>query len=148
MKLFAFALENLLRHRKNVEEQARIELARAAQKHRDELEYLRSLELKQESTLRELRESQEKQVDRDEIGWFYRYMDRLRLECEMSRRRLSALEQELEKRRAAVVECSRQSKILSSLKRKKYGEYVTALGREEQRALDELVATRFVPKEL
>src|SRR5512135_2098755 len=82
MKRFAFRLETLLRHRTNLEEKGRNELLRLVSLLQRKYGQLQLLQDKNHATLLELAEKKIANAEHAEIGWFYAYLDRLRLEME------------------------------------------------------------------
>lgn len=142
MKKFSFNLENLLRHRKNLEEREKTALSRiqyalnSEQKHRDQI-FARNLE-----ALSELEELRRSSATQDELRLYYPYLDRLRHEAEATSKIIVGLEKELHEQKSAVLVASRNKKVIETLKSRKKSEYMLEADRQEQRSIDEMVVSR------
>ncbi len=143
MKRFAFRLETLLRHRKNLEEKERNELVRMASLLQKKCEQLQLLQDKTHATLHELAGKKIAYAEHVEIGWFYTYLDRLKHEMEQCRQSIAQLKQEIEDQKSLVIEASKRRKVLDTLKTRKEKEFSAAAEKEEQKAVDEIVVIRF-----
>jgi flagellar FliJ protein len=147
MKKFAFNLETLLRHRKNLEEKERDELARLHFEYQTEINHRDDLRNRLKETLGELSRLRCKNADSGEVAWFYPYMDRLRYEIELSHKRIAELDRAFQAQKLVVIEATKKKKILDSLKTRKQREFNLAVERQEQKTVDELAVTRFVRKD-
>jgi flagellar export protein FliJ len=143
---FRFRLETLLRHRADLEETERTRLSRIQLRYAAKLEQLAGLEAKLAGTLAELAERCATPADRREMTWYYRFMDRLKAEIASSRKQIEQIEAEMEKQRTAVIEASRNTKVLDSLRGRMERQFTLAEERAEQKALDDIVVTRFATK--
>ncbi len=147
MKRFVFNLETLLRHRENLEEKERNELAR--------LRYLRQTEVNNRErlrrclgeNLRELCRLRSLDANSEEILWFYPYLDRLRYEIGLSEKTIAQLDKEVEKQLGVVIEATKKKKVLDSLKSRRLKEYNLGVERQEQKNVDEIVVTRYARKD-
>lgn len=146
MKRFLFSLETLLRHRRNLEEKERAQLSRLFAKFKSEVAHLQSLQAKHHETLTELAQKRVDGSEHDEALLFYPYLDRLRHEMRRSEKRIAQLEQELEAQKTAVIEAKKKKRVLETLRTKKLKQFNAALDKEEQKAIDEIVVTRFAHK--
>ena len=82
-----------------------------------------------------------------ETSWFYLYLDRLRFEMRRSSERIRQLEQDIQEQKAVLVEASKKKKILDSLKTKEKKAFISAVDKQEQKAVDEIVVIRFPHKQ-
>jgi flagellar FliJ protein len=146
MKRFAFRLETVLRHRKNLEEKERNELFRLVALLNQQCDQLKKLQHRSDETLLELAEKKLENFEHAEIGWFYTYLDHLRREMDKCRKKIAQLEEQIQKQKMALVEASKRKKILDTLKAKKEKEYVSGVEKVEQKAVDEIVVIRFPQK--
>ncbi len=146
MKRFVFNLETLLQHRMNLEEKERNELARIRHSLQSEKEHGDDLRQRLRETAMELSHMQSENADSRETSWFCRYMDRVRHDIEASDKRIIQLEHSLQAQKLAVVEAIKKTKTLGSLKAKRQREYNLLSEKEGQKAIDEIVVTRFVRK--
>jgi flagellar export protein FliJ len=144
MKKFAFTLETLLRHRKNLEEKERIELSRLYFQRQTEMNRRRELLVRQSDTLTELVQKRLNNADQPEMAWFYLYLGRLQYEIQACSNQIAKLEREIETQRNIVVESSKNTKVLDSLKVKQGRQYQAQIQKLEQKEVDDLVVTRFI----
>lgn len=143
MPRFFFSLETLLRHREQIEQKEQDELLRLNYKHQTELRHCDDLSLKFRETMNELALRQSELLDRQELNWFYLYINRLRREIGESEKRLAQLEVEVQAQKEVVIEASKKKKVLALLRSKKAREFVLATEKQEQKEVDDLVITRF-----
>ena len=146
MKKFSFGLETLLRYRKSLEEKELEELSRIQASVQRERERAEELRTKARETSIEAARRRGEFAQEEELVWYYRYLDRLETEIQKSQERLASLEQEIQKKRAEVIEASKKKKILDTLKGRKEKEFISALDRQEEQEVGDLVVTRF-PRE-
>jgi len=140
---FKFNLETLLRHREDTEQREREELFRIHYKHQVELNHRNSLTLKFQETMHDIsRRCRENALDQ-ELNWSYAYLNRLTQEIKESEKRLTQLKSEVQAQQAVVIEASKKRKALESLKSKQEKEFFTALEKQDQKEMDDLVATRY-----
>jgi flagellar FliJ protein len=147
MKRFLFTLETLLIHRTNIEEKERTVLSRINFNLQTENQLRESLKRKTEEAILELSRKRSENADREEIGCYYPYLDRLRYEADQCEKRIVQLQGELEAQKARVMEASRNRKLIDTLKKRRKGEYLDACDREQQKEIDELVVSRFALKD-
>ena len=146
MKRFLFNLETLLRHREDIEQRERDELSHLSYRCQMELHHRDSLDLKRQATMNELARKGADNSERQELTWFYRYLDRLSFEIGESQKRLMRLEKEIQVQKEVVIEAAKKRKILSSMKAKKAKEYTLAVEKQEQKDVDELAVARLAHK--
>jgi flagellar export protein FliJ len=147
MKKFIFSLETLLKHRRNLEEKERANFSRIRGELLAAIAHRESLCARQAQTLSELTVEKLGRCDSQEIGWFYRYLDRLTQEMKLSADRIRELEKQLEAQKQIMTEASRAKKMIENLQHKKQKEYLVSLERMEQKSVDEIVVTRFALKQ-
>jgi flagellar FliJ protein len=147
MKKFAFRLETLLHYRKNLEEKEQAVLFQLFSRLQRESNHLQDLQEKHQETLEELTQMRAEGAVYGETTWFYLYLDRLRFEMRRSSERIRQLEQDIQEQKAVLVEASKKKKILDSLKTKEKKAFISALDKQEQKAVDEIVVIRFPHKQ-
>ena len=148
MKRFVFTLETLLRHRRNLEEKQRIELSRLYSQRQSQLDRRKELLDRQEDALTELAEKRlAGTADHREMHWFYPYLDRLQSEIRVCAKRIVQLEEAIEAQRTAVVQASKDKKVLDKLKSRQEKQFNTELDKHEQKTIDELTTVQFAHKE-
>jgi flagellar protein FliJ len=143
MKRFSFRLETLLRHRKNIEEKERNVLLMLRSQVQKESAHLLELKDRHHETLEGLAQRRNDGADHAEIEWFCAYLNRLKHEQEHSRKKIAALEKDVERQKLVVIEASKQMKVIETLKDKQHKQYVSLLEKVEQKAVDEMVVIRF-----
>lgn len=143
MRRFVFNLETLLRHRKHLEEREREKLAWIHYRLETEKQRLAELLDRHAETRREMAQEKLPRYDTEEIGRYRSYLDRLEHEIEQASARIRTLRSELEKQTELWVERSKDKKVLEKLRGKKEREYFSAMDKLEQKAVDEIVVTRF-----
>jgi flagellar FliJ protein len=146
MKRFVFRLETLLRHRINLEERERNAFTRIRAELLMELNHKDSLRARQMQTRLELAQLESGTYDTQEIGWCYRFLDRLDVEMKRSDARIVELEKHLEAQKQKMIKASRDKQMIENLKKKRQVEHVVSIEREEQKTVDEIVVTRFALK--
>lgn len=147
MKKFSFRLETLLRYRVSIEERERETLSRLNFKLHTELNQLDLLHSREHEARVELARARASSANDIEVQWYYPYLDRLRLEIERSNKRIAQLEKEIAAQKAVVIEATKNKKVLDTMKKKKVKEFTAAIEKLEQKAVDEIVATRSARKE-
>jgi flagellar FliJ protein len=140
---FVFNLETLLQHRERLEQRERDELFRRKYTYQMERRNRESLNAKLHATIGELSQKQTESPASEELNWFYLYINRLNKEIRESEKRLAQLDSEVQKQKEIVIEASKKKKSLASLRAKKEKEFIYALEKQEQKEMDELVATRY-----
>jgi flagellar FliJ protein len=146
MKKFAFRLETLLHYRKNLEEKEQAVLFQLVSRLQRESNHLQDLQAKHQETLKELTQMRAEGAVYGETSWFYLYLDRLRFEMRRSSERIRQLEQDIQEQKAVLVEAQKKKKILDSLKTKEKKAFISAVDKQEQKAVDEIVVVRFPHK--
>jgi flagellar export protein FliJ len=144
---FRFSLETLLRHRENLEQNARDELLRLTYNYQVEVGRRDELRARFHETMEELSLKRAENTASEELEWFYLYLNRLTQEIRESTKRLEQLDSEVQAQKIVVIEASKKRKTLDLMKAKKEKQFAFALGKQEQKEIDELVVTRFRGRE-
>ena len=146
MKKFTFRLETLLQHRIKIEEKERDRFISLRRDLLNELNRKEKLCTRQTETLAELMLRKSCGSDSLEIGWYYRYLDRLAYEIKRTDLRIVELEKNVEDQKQIMIEASRKKQMIENLKRKRHREHFVAMEREDQKNIDEIVVTRFAQR--
>ncbi len=146
MREFVFNLEVLLRYRSHLEEKERERLADLHNRLRAEYGTLQRLRDRHAAARRDLERQTLREYDAREVGWYCAFLRRLDQELDMSARRIRALQRELEAQVALWIEKTKDRRVLESLREKKQKEHQVAATRLEQKAVDEIVVTRYAGK--
>lgn len=147
MTKFRFSLETLLRHREDLEQKARDELLRLTYNYQVELGRRNELRDKFQETMKELSLKRAERTESKELEWFYLYLNRLTQEIQESIKKLDQLGSEVQAQKLVVIEASKKRKTLDLMKAKKEKQFAFALEKQEQKEIDDLVATRFTGRQ-
>lgn len=140
MRRFRFSLDAVLAVKRRKEEQLHKEFSAVLKKRSIALANLAALE----AALKEMTEHQS--ASRPESGaldsFFVLQFEASRSACVermgWQRGHIALIEQELDAKRAELVEASRETKVLEKLEETQYRQFLEKLNREEQSFLDEL----------
>lgn len=135
---FKFGLETLLKYRKTIEDQYRMELAS-----------LREKQLFEQEKMFDIRESQrmlQKNIQNNSPNSLL-YLEELSRQSIVQRKILSKLDQEITEKRNKLIDASKSRKMIEKLKEKKLDEYKQDLNIKENKAIDELTTNRFLRKD-
>ena len=143
---FHFTLEQVLEYRGQLEDQAKLALAKALAAENDQRAVCASLGAA-------LVEHETRFLERPDMTaadiWLWRgYKDRLDADLGVARRNLAGLVQGTAARRAELVERAKQRKLLEKLKQKKATRHADEEQRKEQAQFDEQATLRFRPSSL
>jgi flagellar export protein FliJ len=136
----------LLQHRERIEQRERDELFKLNYKYQVELRNWEGLKGKLDESREELGQKQMEPGSSQELHWFYLYMQKLTGDINESQKRLAQMELEIQKQKQNVIEASKKKKTLASLRAKKEKEFIYELQKQEQKEIDEIVATRYIGK--
>jgi flagellar FliJ protein len=147
MKKFSFRLETLLQHRHKVEERERTKFSNIRGELLAALDHMQMLRAKHAQMLYELAQKKCGNCDSQEITLYYRFLDRLDHELEQAAKRIAEIEGRLETQKRVMIEASRDKKMIENLRNKREKEFHTALEKDEQKSIDEMVVTRYALKQ-
>jgi flagellar FliJ protein len=134
---FKFALETLLKYRKSIEDQCRIELAS-----------LREKQFREEEKLFKIRDAQRTMQSKlQEKKNYLLYLDNLSQQSVIQRKVISELNNKVIEARDKLIEASRSKKIIEKLRDKKFKQYNQDLLKQENKVVNEIVTTRFARKD-
>lgn len=138
MKKFKFRLETLLKYRKILEDQARLELAEADRRLKEEQSKLKKLEDDLNRTIEALYQKQSETVTAEELSLYSSYISRLKHNITMQEIKVAEAEKYRFECLKKLEEAMRRRKLVESLKDKQLKNYYIELLREEQKYLDEI----------
>ncbi len=135
---FKFGLEALLKYRKSIEDQYRMELAT-----------LREKQLLEEEKMFYIRENQRVLQNnlRNKNQNSLLYLEDLSRQSIAQRKILNKLDQEITGKRNMLIDASKSRKIIEKLKERKLDEYNQELKAKENKVIDDLVTNRFSRKD-
>lgn len=143
MTVFRFGLEQVLRYRKQLEEAAMQELARAQNALLAHEAYLH--ELREDLAREQARLSHASEMTSEERWLSGSYVTGLTQDIKAAVERRAALEEETDKARNALVQRAQDSKLLEKLKSRQQERFLRIEQLREQKEHDEIATLRFVP---
>ena len=143
MSAFRFSLEQVLRYRKQLEEQAMLVFSQAVQARDKRL----AEKLQYEE---DLRGAQKKladftALDADERWLVSGYITALKYDLERAKMDLVALEEDVDRSQADLTQKAQDRKLLEKLKEKQANRHRLAENHREQQNYDDIATIRFVP---
>lgn len=148
MKRFEFRLEPVRRFRAGVEKERKREFAEAQAAYERELALLLGLKGEESRVARELRGELNGRCDARRITAACYRLELLRKRIQDQEARTQEAQRNLEKKRSALVEASKERKVMDRLRELRWEDYLYESGREEQGFLDEVANGRFVLRSL
>ena len=142
MSVFRFSLEQVLAYRKQLEEQAMLAFARAAEARDKRLREKESLE----AAILENRANLAVTLDGDERWLITGYIAALTQDLETAVRDLIALEEEVDRARVELTQRAQDRKLLEKLKEKQANRHRLAENHKEQQNYDDIATIRYTPK--
>lgn len=139
-KPFEFPLEHVLQYRQRLEQQARLELAAAQNAYQVQFNLLEGLRKK----VRDAESHMKSQSDlpSEELWLWSTFRERLLQDIVSNELKLQRLATTVANCRTALVQRSKEMKMLERLKTKQAMEYYAEQKREEQKELDETASLR------
>jgi len=144
VRRFSFRLESVLRLRDQIEQQAKVSMARATEERNRAERALYECYAAIEAETRRLRgEEASGEVDIDYVMRSGRYIYYLRVCLAGLFKKLQQAEVELEKQRQQLVRARRDKRSLELLRERCRGRWLVEASREEQGEFDEMAAARY-----
>jgi flagellar protein FliJ len=147
VKKFSFGLETLLQYRVTIEEKERLALSRLLFKMQTEMKERDRLRAKRDATMAERARMRGDREDDADAHWYNTYLDRLEFQIKGCGERIAQIQKELDAQKLVVINASRNTKVLDTLKTKMAKEHAATAEKLEQKAVDEIVVTRYANKE-
>ncbi len=148
MRRFEFRLEPVRRYRVGVEKERKREFAEAQAAYMRESEELGRLHDHHARVGEELRRELMGGCDAERVRSGEACLDLLRERIRLQEERVLAAQRRMEEKRGALVEASRERKVMDRLRELRWEDYLYEAGREEQGFLDEVAGGRFVLRKL
>lgn len=142
MKKFFFSLDTVLRYKEQILDNLKGEHARILQKIRICEREIESLEQERIDCAREFGRKRERGMAINDIRTYENYLEALRIKIIQKKQLLEELMAEEEKRREQVVEAKKETSSIEKLKERKITEYNKQAQKEEERFIEEFVATK------
>ena len=141
--MYKFTLETVLNHRKTVEETLQKELAESRQLLLHEEQRLWNYKKIKKRSLREFRKKQRGRISISENMLYANFLASLSKDLERQKERVMAVEKEIDRKVASLVQALKERKKLENLKDKEMMAYRKEWMRSEQHLLDEMAVHRF-----
>lgn len=138
---FHFKLEKILEYRRQVEDQAKLALAKAQQAAQEQTSLLARLASELQQCLHEL--SRTKQLTQADLWLWSGYKDRLVADKNSAEQTLAKLESLAEACRQELVSKSMERKLLEKLREKQAAKYEQDAQQREQKEFDETATLRY-----
>lgn len=138
-KPFVFRLEKVLEYRLQLEEQAKLALARALTEHAKGEQAVRELELRLEE---HLRKAYAGDMSTNDLWLWRQYRQALEQDLVSARAELARLALKLQKARQDAVSRSKDRKLLEKLKEQQAGKHHEEQALREHKESDEMAALR------
>lgn len=142
MKKFYFALDTVLRYKEQVLDGLKAEHARILAKVRECERAIEELERLHQNCTEELRQNKMDGITIREIHTYENYLESLGLQIRRKREQLAQLREKEEAKRNEVVEAKKETSSIDKLKEKKLEAYNKEVQKEEERFIEEFVATK------
>ncbi len=141
---FRFGLERVLDYRRQLEDQARMEVARALAAHRAQQALVLELRHALDRHIASLYAGAE--VTENDMWLWRRYRVRLEEDIVLGERELMRLGQELTRARQRLVSAAKEKKLLDKLRTRQEQEFRKEENLKEQRDADEMATVRYRPE--
>ena len=139
-KPFHFQLEHVLHYRQRLEEEARLELAKAQNAYQAQVRLMESLRQKVNDAESHLKSRRD--LPGEELWLWTTYRERLLQDIDRNELQLQRLAARVTACRTTLVQRSKEMKMLERLKTRQTVEYYAEQKREEQKELDEMASFR------
>ena len=143
MSIFRFSLEQVLRYRKQLEEQAMLRFAEATAVRDKRLREKEACEAAIAETRAKLARAAE--LDADERWLLTGYLSALTYDLEQAKVDLAALEEQVDRCRADLTQKAQDRKLLEKLKEKQANRHRLAENHKEQQNYDDIATIRYTP---
>lgn len=135
---FQFRLQRVLKYRETIEDTRKKEFAEISRIYELEAEKLRSLQEEQSEKLQELGELQRGILNLLVILFYHAYLGRLRTEIDAQAKRVEEVRLEKEQKREALIQASKDKKVLERLRERELEAYQKEEDRKLQIFMDEI----------
>lgn len=135
---FQFRLQRVLKYRETIEDTRKKEFSEISRIYELEAEKLRSLREEQGEKLQELGELQRGILNLLVILFYHAYLARLRTEIDAQEKRVEEVRLEKEQKREALIQASKDKKVLERLRERELEAYQKEEDRKLQVFMDEI----------
>jgi len=138
MKRFRFRLQRVLEVKETIEEAKRRDFSAAFNQYLKNVNDLNQTITTLHRYQNELYEAEQKGIDLQRFLYYFRFFNAMKKQIIYQERMVKIARDEMEKRRAKLLEAVKERKILERLKEKKLDQYKYESGKEEQFHLDDV----------
>ncbi len=143
MNKFAFKLEPLYEYRQRLEEICMKEFGEAVRRLDDEEARLSMLNEGYLRSSEEMDKLKEEGAQADELNMYYAYFLGLKKHIGEQENIIRQVREVFEAKRGKLAEATKDKKVVQTIKERSFGAYVQRLEKEEQKATDDIVSSRF-----
>ena len=142
MKKFFFSLDTVLNYKEQVLDGLKAEHARILAKVRECEAAIERMEEEHHRCVLEFRECRMNGMKVSDIHTYENYLEALGVRIRKKYEELAKLKEKEEAKRNEVVEAKKETSSIDKLKEKKFKEYESEVQKEEERFIEEFVATK------
>jgi len=146
MKKFSFSLQFLLDKKEKEEDLLKRKIAELIKREEKEKRELEEMEQKMAFCQKKLQEKMCQRVKIPLVILYYSYFEKLKDQIERKREAIQGILRERKEIDKALMQVSREKKLLEKMKDKKWKEFVKLRNKLEQKLIDESAVARFYQK--
>ncbi|KNZ70884.1 flagellar export protein FliJ [Thermincola ferriacetica] len=147
MKPFNFRLQTALDIKLRQEELAREALQRAISSYENSVEVLNSFYKQMEWVQEQVRRSQKKTVNLEDVKRCQDFIPVLIQKIEIQKAEVEERRSEVDRVRTQLIAVMRERKVMEKIKARYYHRYIREVLLEEQKLIDEMATNRFILKD-
>lgn len=140
---FHFKLQKVLEYREQIEEQAKLDLASAQRRYQTQVKHVETIRLALKKHENDLARS--KKMTSAEMALWLGYKDLLAFDLKQGAQKLQTLAREVGRCREAVIEASKERKLLERMKINQTIKHNLEENSKEQKEFDEMATIRYQP---
>lgn len=141
--MFVFKLQQVLEHRKNIEEIALREFSDAIEKLKAERMTMNALTEKEELLINQWKELAGQAAKVSDFSLYVEYIKCVQQYLHNQTTIVNAAEKETQQKRESLLDIVKERKILETLKEKRRLAYETRIAEQERKTLDEVAILKF-----
>lgn len=143
MAKFIFSMQSLLSLKSRMEEQKKQEFGKAMGKLEEEREVLSKLKTEKHTVILGFKDGISNKVNPQDFQNINNYIEFLKKKIAIQMNVIIKAEKEVEKKRKALIEATKERKMLDKIKEKKYEQYIEEEKKQEQKIIDEIVSYKY-----
>jgi flagellar FliJ protein len=143
MNKFVFKLEPLYEYRQRLEEICMKDFGEAVRRLDDEEARLSMLNEGYRRSSEEMDRLKEEGAQADDLNMYYAYLLGMKKHISEQERIIRQVREVFEAKQGNLAEATKDRKVIQTIKERSFGAYVQRLDKEEQKATDDIVSSRF-----